>query len=446
MQAPSAGAARRARRRSPTTTRERPAARVVIVDRARLRARRHERARLAAPRASPRGRRSARRSPGDTPRGVRHSKTLHERLLYVAVPIASGGTVHGAVRITLPDLDGRRAHPPLLAHARGDRCRRARGAPPSSAARLARFVTRPLRGLEDGGGGGRRRRSRRARARARGPAGGALARRASSTRPSRSSARLLRSQDEFVADASHELRTPLTALRLRLENRRRRRDALARGRSALRLSSTACSRWRARTPARRSAEAVDAAACVRERVETWRPLAASATCGSRSRSTVSVPVRAAPQRLVQVLDNLLANALEHAPRRSDRHASRRSSAPPWVELHVRDEGPGMTAEQRERAFDRFWRAATRPGRLRPRARDRPQARRRRRGRGRARVGARRRHRRGRPSPARRREPASPSYSLTRERASGDGALSLAKRSQPASTRSIRVSSPMSHAA
>ena len=29
-------------------------------------------------------------------------------------------------------------------------------------------------------------------------------------------------------------------------------------------------------------------------------------------------------------------------------------------LHVRDHGPGMTAEQRARAFDRFWRAGT-PG-------------------------------------------------------------------------------------
>ena len=31
-----------------------------------------------------------------------------------------------------------------------------------------------------------------------------------------------------------------------------------------------------------------------------------------------------------------------------------------MELHVRDNGPGMTAEQRARALDRFWRAG-RPG-------------------------------------------------------------------------------------
>lgn len=30
-------------------------------------------------------------------------------------------------------------------------------------------------------------------------------------------------------------------------------------------------------------------------------------------------------------------------------------APPWVELTVRDEGPGLDEQQRSRAFDRFWR-------------------------------------------------------------------------------------------
>ncbi|GDY58536.1 hypothetical protein SVIO_091590 [Streptomyces violaceusniger] len=34
--------------------------------------------------------------------------------------------------------------------------------------------------------------------------------------------------------------------------------------------------------------------------------------------------------------------------------------PAWIELHVLDEGPGMTADQRRRAFDRFWRAPDAP--------------------------------------------------------------------------------------
>jgi signal transduction histidine kinase len=58
--------------------------------------------------------------------------------------------------------------------------------------------------------------------------------------------------------------------------------------------------------------------------------------------------------LRQVLDNLLENALEAAPAGSAVAvvASQR-------ELRVRDQGPGLSPAQRERAFDRFWRA--RPG-------------------------------------------------------------------------------------
>jgi signal transduction histidine kinase len=32
---------------------------------------------------------------------------------------------------------------------------------------------------------------------------------------------------------------------------------------------------------------------------------------------------------------------------------------PWLELRIRDDGPGLPEEQRRRAFDRFWRG--RPG-------------------------------------------------------------------------------------
>ena len=39
---------------------------------------------------------------GDVATGTRHSRTLGYDLLYVAVPIASGGTIHGALRISYP--------------------------------------------------------------------------------------------------------------------------------------------------------------------------------------------------------------------------------------------------------------------------------------------------------------------------------------------------------
>ena len=56
-----------------------------------------------------------------------------------------------------------------------------------------------------------------------------------------------------------------------------------------------------------------------------------------------------------MLDNLIENALEASPAAG--HGDRRRAA--GGELRVRDEGPGLTPEQRARAFDRFWRG--RPG-------------------------------------------------------------------------------------
>ena len=61
-----------------------------------------------------------------------------------------------------------------------------------------------------------------------------------------------------------------------------------------------------------------------------------------------------------MLDNLLSNALEVSPPGSTiRLAAAREGS--RVELHVVDEGPGLTPEQRERAFDRFWRGGSGEG-------------------------------------------------------------------------------------
>ncbi len=300
---------------------------------------------------------------GDYPSGVRSSTTLGARLLYVAVPISSGGTVHGAVRITYPisAVDARILRYWLILAAIAAVVLAAAAL---VGIRLARFVTRPLRGLEEAAAAvGEGRLDVRAPEREGPPEVRSLA--AVFNETVVKLGQLLRSQEEFVEDASHELRTPLTALRLRLENLQRGLDEerLADLDAALRevdrlahtvegLLALARTDAGVAPPGR-----VDAAAVVRERVETWRALAEERGVSLTADADGAQPVRAGPERLAQVIDNLVSNALEVSPEGSRVSVSARRAAP-WVELHVRDEGPGMTPEQRARAFDRFWRSGS----------------------------------------------------------------------------------------
>jgi signal transduction histidine kinase len=301
---------------------------------------------------------------GQYPSGVRTSETLHQRLLYVAVPISSGGVVHGAVRITYPmsAVDSRIRHYWLML---GLIAAVVLLGAAIVGIRLARFVTRPLRGLESAAAAvGAGRLDVRAPEDDGPPEVRSLASAFNETVAKLG--RLLRSQEEFVADASHELRTPLTALRLRLENLQRSPrqqeagDLDAALREVDRLAAIvegllALARADAGTT---PAERVDASAVVRDRFETWRPLADGQAVHLAAELDGEQLVQASGERLAQVLDNLVSNALQVAPAGSTVTLLARAAAP-WVELRVRDEGPGMTAEQRARAFDRFWRAPDR---------------------------------------------------------------------------------------
>jgi len=282
------------------------------------------------------------------------------------VPISSGGVVHGAVRITYPmsAVDSRIRHYWLIL---GLIAAVVLLGAAVVGIRLARFVTRPLRGLEAAAAAvGAGRLDVRAPEEEGPPEVRSLAGVFNETVAKLG--RLLRSQEEFVADASHELRTPLTALRLRLENlgsaleQEGGSDLDAAVREVDRLAAIvegllALARADAGTtpPGR-----VDASAVVRDRLETWRPLAGERAVGLTADVGGEQPVRASGERLAQVLDNLVANALGVAPAGSTVTVSTRR-VDPWLEVHVRDEGPGMTAEQRARAFDRFWRAPDRGG-------------------------------------------------------------------------------------
>jgi signal transduction histidine kinase len=178
---------------------------------------------------------------------------------------------------------------------------------------------------------------------------------------------LVDAQSRFVADASHQLRSPLTALRLRLENLEAESEGAsaegiaAVGREVQRLSRVvdgllALSRADGAEPDRRE---VDVGDVIEDRCEAWAALA------DERRVTLlspSVPGRRAVAHLVpgdldQILDNVLANAVDASPEGGRIRVTLRSTEPGSVELHVIDEGPGMSEDERRRAFDRFWQGA-----------------------------------------------------------------------------------------
>jgi signal transduction histidine kinase len=298
--------------------------------------------------------------------GTRPSRTLHTDLLYVAVPVAGGGLVEGAVRITYPTsaVDARiRRYWLVLAAIAGV----VLAAAALVGVRLAAFVVRPLRRLEVAAMAvGEGELSARAPEDVGAPEVRSLAMVFNETVAKLE--QLLRFQDEFVADASHQLRTPLTALRLRLENLEG--DVAPSGQSELEGALAEVERLGVLVEsllrlARAEAQAVPAgrvelAGLVRERVEAWSALAEERGVRLVADSEGAPAARAAEERVRQVLDNLVENAVEVSPRGGTITIAAREG-PKWVELHVRDEGPGLSPEERRRAFDRFWRGRSGEG-------------------------------------------------------------------------------------
>ncbi len=292
--------------------------------------------------------------------GTRRSDTLGTDLLYVAVPVASGGRVHGAVRVTLDAAQvDERIHRFWLGLA-------GIGAVVLATMTLvgwtlARSIGRPVKALTAD-----------AVRHAAGdlsvgppPARAPSEVRALSASMATMATRLqglLDAQRAFVADASHQLRTPLTALRLRLENLQARLpDAAGPDLDAAveeidRLTRLVADLLRlARVEAPAAPGTVDLATLAAERVDTWSAVAEAA--GVRlvlERPPTPVTVRTVPGAVEQVVDNLVDNALAVSAGGTtvtvrvvgDQRSGR---------LEVVDQGPGLDEAQKAQAVRRFWR-------------------------------------------------------------------------------------------
>ncbi|GAA4348790.1 MtrAB system histidine kinase MtrB [Microbacterium rhizosphaerae] len=175
-------------------------------------------------------------------------------------------------------------------------------------------------------------------------------------------------QQRFVSDVSHELRTPLTTIRLASDMLNDRRDdfdpATAR---AAELLQAQVQRFETLLTDLLEISRYDAGSVQLELEPTSLAHLAEDVIGSMSQlaeqhgTTVRLvapggysPVDMDPRRIRRIVRNLIGNAIEHGEGRpivvtvdSNQQA---------VALSVRDFGLGMTPEQAERAFDRFWRA------------------------------------------------------------------------------------------
>lgn len=305
---------------------------------------------------------------GEITSGRRRSETLGRDLLYVAVPVASGGVVYGAVRITADPADVE-ATIHRFWWTLGGIAMVVLAAMSLVGLVVARSATRPISELREAairaGEGDLDVRIE--------PGDAPPELRELAERFNEMATRLrdlIERQRTFVGDASHQLRTPLTALRLRLENleegvspeaREEVTAALVEVERLGRLVSQLLMLARADEPAP-GLVPVDLAEAIEDRVELWSAVAEESgleIVGGTPANGVWATVL--PGAIEQILDNLLENAVAASPAGSridvvvdagvDTHAVR-----------VADEGVGMNDAEIEHAFDRFWRSdTTRPG-------------------------------------------------------------------------------------
>jgi two-component system, OmpR family, sensor kinase len=171
----------------------------------------------------------------------------------------------------------------------------------------------------------------------------------------------------FVGDASHELRTPVAAIRAYAELFRRGADRHPEDLPRLlrRIESEATrmgvlvddllllTRLEQGRPLDR--RPVDLGAVAAEAVEAARAVDPERPLELGIGRTDSVEVLGDQDRLRQVVDNLLANVRAHTPAGAAARVRVWSDAEAGV-VEVADDGPGLTREQAERVFERFYRA------------------------------------------------------------------------------------------
>ena len=175
--------------------------------------------------------------------------------------------------------------------------------------------------------------------------------------------RSFEAQQHFVADAAHELRSPLTALKLQVQGLQRAHDEAARTTALHRLDAGI-------DRATRLVEQLlllarqETAPPKHEAVQLellMRQLLAEQTSAAGARG-IDLGLTHADEALVDgqadalaiLLRNLIENAIKYTPAGGKVDASLVQNEQ-GISMIVEDSGPGISPDERERVFDRFYR-------------------------------------------------------------------------------------------
>jgi len=177
-------------------------------------------------------------------------------------------------------------------------------------------------------------------------------------------------QDRLLASAAHELRTPLTVMRTEIDLALRRERSAAELRDALRATRNEVARLATLATALLDLQAVrhlgfahkpgDLAALVREACDAFGAIAEAAGVELRVAADDRTRARFDERALRQAIDNLVANALKHAPRGTAVELAVTRAAAGW-RIAIADRGVGIPAEEAERVFEPFHRLGGAPG-------------------------------------------------------------------------------------
>lgn len=177
-------------------------------------------------------------------------------------------------------------------------------------------------------------------------------------------------QRSFVANVSHELRTPLTAIHgfsqaivegavTDEEGYRRAGRIINEGAQRLiRLVEELLDLARIEAgQVEMALESIDPAAVAERAIDAFEIRAKERRIEIVRRLGVMPRVRGDPDRLAQVLTNVVDNAIRHTPEGGRVEVRSRTDAQGWAELAVEDAGPGLKPDELARIFERFQRGA-----------------------------------------------------------------------------------------